>query len=148
MRWVTYDVDTAVQWWERLKDSKGLWAELDGTCFETFNELLLSSDLLCDFGFGYARVTGLQEGHSCRVHAAFWSKAVFSEHQVVVGAISLLGLKYKLKRIECVVPVKGKALNRYMKDYLGFAFEGTIRAYYKTESGFSDGNLYALIGGN
>jgi len=147
MRWTSYSEELALCVWDKVQGSKAFWHQLEGKSYDSFNRMLQEADLICDFGFGLGLVTNLMPEHACRVHGLFWSKDVFRKAQRVTTAICLLGLRYKLARIECIVPVANRGLNKYMTKYLGFSFEGTLKNYYKTAAGFAHGNIYALIGG-
>jgi hypothetical protein len=130
--------------WAKLKDAKGFWSQLEGSSFESFKASCLASDLLIDMGFGMGRVTNLRLGHSCRVHAVFWSKDAIGKIREVAVALMTTANSLKLKRIECVVPSHVSSLRRYMKK-LGFSFEGTMRCFYKGKAAFYDGDLYSVL---
>lgn len=145
MKWLKYSPEIARWAWEKVQNSGGIWRDLEGYSFERFDEVLKHSDLLCDFGFGLGRVDCLVPGDSARIHGIFWSADVFRRKDWIRGAICLLGLKFDLKRIECVVPLECKGLNRLMTRELGFKYVGKITGFYELEgSRFADGNKYVL----
>lgn len=129
--------------WEKVKNAQGPWAQLDGTSYEQFLAICMSSDLLIDLGFGVGRISDLAVGHSCRVHGVFWSKDAYTKIGEVAIALLNTAKGLRLRRIDCVVPSGVRSLRRYMHR-LGFKFEGRMASYYRSESGFFDGDLYAV----
>ena len=130
--------------WAKLEASNGAWSQLEGRSFEAFEASCRRSDLLIDMGFGMARLTELRLGHSCRVHAVFWSKEAVSKIGEIAVALMTTAGSLHLRRIDCVVPNGVHSLRRYLKR-LGFGFEGTMRSYYKGVDRFFDGDLYSLL---
>jgi hypothetical protein len=136
--------EVAVAAWALLAGTKGIWSELEGSCFEAFEESCRKSNMLIDLGVGMGRLTDLVPGHSCRVHAVFWSRDVAKQWDGIAFVLGQIAATFHLRRIECVVPGTMGSLKRVMKR-LGFAFEGRMTSYYKTKSAFIDGDLYAMI---
>ena len=130
--------------WAKVESAYGPWAQLEGRSYEAFEASCRHSDLLIDMGFGLARITNLRLGHSCRVHAVFWSKDAIEKIGEVAVALMTTAGSLHLRRIDCVVPSGVSSLRRYLKR-LGFGFEGTMRSYYKGVDRFFDGDLYSLL---
>jgi len=149
MNWVPYMPETAMFAWERIRKTGSFWTDFEAPDFRTFDDTLRTSNLICDFGFGLGRVTDLVEHERALVHGVFWSPSVFRESNWVKGAMCLLGVRFHLPRIECIVPVGQKAVNRYVERYLGFRFERKVFDWFVASDGRTwDGNLYVLEGRN
>lgn len=136
-----------VNWiWQKLEGSKGFWRENEGFSKEGLSQALQRSDLLFDLEFGIGRITRMEQGSSCRVHGLFWSKEVFKRTDELKAMLQAIGSSFHLDRIECVIPSETRSLSRLLRK-LGFEYEGTLRRYYRIDSGFRDGDLFSLIGG-
>ena len=146
MKWVNFSIFQAMHWWSRLKGSGGIWRGFEGKDFQSFCESLHKSDAICELGFGVGRVTHLIRGHSCRVHGVFWSKDAYRHPEVVRRALIELFDRFDLVRIECVVPSSMRSLGRLLVKF-GFVKEGTLRAIYKVDDRFFDGDIYSIVGG-
>ena len=144
MKWLKPCVNLMGIWWNRLQHVDGVWRELDAPDFETFCKVIMRSDLIMDFGYGYGRVTDLVYGHRANVHAVFWSKEAWRNPEPILVGLTRLSLEYKLMRIECVVPAKSKGLRRFLENRLFFHLEGVLKNYYRLSSGFEDAAVYAM----
>jgi hypothetical protein len=129
--------------WNKVAESKGFWSQLEGADFEHFYYSCMNSAQLIDMGFGMGRITHLVLGHSCRVHAVFWSRDAYKKIDEVALALLTTAKGLRLRRIECVVPSDVRSLERYLLK-LGFRFEGRMASFYKGKSAFFDGDLYAM----
>jgi hypothetical protein len=65
--------------WKKVRTSEGFWAQLEGADFGRFIRSWMGSDLVIEMGFGLGRITHLEMGHSCRVHAIFWSTDAYKK---------------------------------------------------------------------
>lgn len=149
MNWVPYSSDLVRFAWEKIRKTGGFWTDFEAPDFRRFDEVFKESDLICDFGFGLGRVTDLVEGERALVHGVFWSSGVFRSADWVRGAVCLLGSRFHLRRVECIVPVGQRAINRYMREYLGFRFERKVFDWFVApDKRLWDGNLYVLEGRN
>ena len=130
--------------WEKVEGKKCLWSELEGSSYEAFFATCMSSQILIDLGFGMGRIDNLIPGHSCRVHAVFWSAEVLKDVDKIVFALLQIIHAFELMRVECVVPSSSKSLKRLLEQ-IGFKLEGTMGNWYKGLEGFFDGDLYAIV---
>ena len=144
--WIIPDNEKIIEWWERLKGSKGIWSKLEGNSFESFRESVRNSHLVFDFGFGFGRVTNLTIGLSARVHGVFWSPDIFRCPELVLVALSWLSFECRLQRIECVVPEKMRGLRRFLEKSLFFELEGTMKSFYSIDGKKENACLYSLTG--
>ena len=130
--------------WKRVKDSKGIWASLDGNSEVKFYKACLEANVLIDLDFGLAFASNLKPGHSCDVHGVFWSKEIVKDREKIPFALNGLATTFKLRRIECVIPSELRTLSKLLVRW-GFTIEGCMKSYYKTSDRFVDGLMYAII---
>lgn len=130
--------------WEKVKDSKGLWACLEGESYEAFLLTLSRSAYVISIPFGFVRVSNYVPEVSARLHGIFWSKAVFYNIDSFLEILENIQKLLRVVRLEVIVPTNAKSLNRLVKA-LHFELEGTMKKWYYTGKTYLDANLYAKV---
>lgn len=113
---VFIDEPKIVDLWNKVKDSKNVFAEIDGKSYETFRNCIVESDAMFVLPFGYARFNlGPQY---TQFHGVVWSKDVFRNFELCNSVLDWARIHNASKPILAAVPIE-QGIIRFLK-WLGF----------------------------
>ena len=129
MRYAVISEEYIDKIWSHVRKARSVFGMLEGRCRETLARSLLSSYIVLDFSFGYARFDEWIPGEQCSVHFVGWSPDIFRRKGELLVALHHLYSHHGMKRVYARIPQGSKAL-RHLLEYLGFHYEGTEPNYY------------------
>jgi len=130
MRYATLTEEYIDKLWLHIKQARGIFGSLEGRSRETLKQSLLSSYIVLDFPFGYARFDEWIPGEQCSVHFAGWSPDIFRKKGELLIALNHMYSHHGMKRVYARIPTGSKAL-KHLVESLGFHYEGTEPNYYR-----------------
>ena len=113
---------------------------------EVFMKVMLAPDtVVVETEFGMIFLVRLREGIRGEVHLYFWDHKLSAHtdwlHECLIWAF----LNYDLMRIETFVPQDSRAVTRFLREKLGFKFEGIMRNRTLLNGRFINVEIYSIL---
>ena len=102
--------------WGNVKDSKNVFADIDGKSYETFRQRIVESDAVFVLPFGYARFNMIEP--YTQFHGVVWSKEVFRHFDLCNSILEWARIHNACKPVLAAAPIENGII-RFLT-WLGF----------------------------
>ena len=135
--------ESVLELWHKVKDKEILFSDEDRGNYYSFLRALTESFVLCN-DYGIIRISKMIPLHRCEIHGFVLGTSASRFRDTVLSCISWLFEEYKMKRVECRVPARARALRRFLEK-IGFKEEGILRNKLLYSGVPEDEIIYAII---
>ena len=113
---------------------------------EVFMKFILAPDtIVVETEFGMIFLARLREGLRAEVHLFFWDHKLSAHAEFLHECLIWAFLNYNLSRIETFVPQDSRAVTRFLRDKLGFKYEGLMRNRTLLAGRLINVEIYSLL---
>lgn len=113
---------------------------------EVFMKFILAPDtIVLESDFGLIFLARVREGLRAEVHLYFWDHKLSAHSEFFKEALLWGFLTYNLERVETFVPQDSRAVTRFLRERMGFKFEGLMRNRTQLGGRYINVEIYSIL---
>ena len=146
LRLLTFDREKLGNIWEELRDF--CWYLGDGSYSDPvrFTELFFAKDsVILESDYGYMVLSNIRPGRDAEAHLPFLDHKLSIHTDDVKAAMIWAFIEFDLVRLEAQVYSFQKAIQRFLREKLGFTYEGRMRRKAFVQGRFCDVEMYSIL---
>lgn len=131
--------------WEMVSEFPTIFADGNKNPESFIRRLLAKDTIVIETEGGIILLEKIEIGMSAEFHATFWDHKL-SPRKEELKQILLWGfLTFNLERVETTVASYARAVKRFLKDRLGFVYEGTLRNAFRNQNELHNLEIYSIL---
>lgn len=145
-RFATFTRERLWELWQDMHPKQKLFGDDWIRDPEVFMRFVLAPDtVVVEMEFGMLFLARLKPGLRGEVHMYFWDHKLSAHAEFLKECLLWAFLNYDLVRIETFVPQDSRAVTRFLRDKLGFRFEGLMRNRTQLGGRLINVEIYSIL---
>jgi len=131
--------------WEIVSQYPTTFADGTKNPEDFIRRLLAKNTIVIETDGGVILIEHIDIGVSAEFHATFWDHKLSPRKDELKEILLWVFLTFNLERLETTVASYARAVKRFLKDRLGFVYEGTLRNAIKNQNEFYNLEIYSIL---
>lgn len=131
--------------WEMVSKYPTTFADGSKNPEDFIRRLLAKNTIVIETEGGLILIEDIEVGVAAEFHATFWDHKLSPRKEELKDILLWVFLTFNLERLETTVASYARAVKRFLKEKLGFVYEGTLRNAFKNQDEFYNLEIYSIL---